>query len=779
VIAYRANLPPPTYTLPEHLIPVARMLFVAAGRGEFRILRMWEKGQMLPRENGQVYPLPLDRRATKIDYIEHKAFILSDNPLMGVPLAGERLPDESRVPALLKAVWGSEVDYIGYSYFRISAGRDTYRYIAPIVIVNWPVEAHGDDLLGFVAEALEDPDVIRVYLAGSFRPLGTDQQVSMMRSQVKILERFAHTLEVREQVQLERLRELMKRIADGVEGLMLSYIALLIETNNPVAVRDVQNTIALKMYSAGYGPQVPLDPAPALRMFDPEKAIARKDYPVYLTVSGLASLGMLLGATMHVGDLYLGDVMLRNRKVIGSLFFDPLQAGDTGTAGVKNYSVLLTGAQGSGKSFAGKVIIMRTLRKYGPRLRVRIIDITGEYTDPSQTEGRPFAEAVGGNGITITGENLHINPAAVPPDVFADASRRADGVMTAMSRVRGILAVALSEHPEAVRQAGKIEEILDAMYRRGPFVGVGTDGRPVFALEALFKGLLKKDSPWGRHIPGSLTLQARQMLTEDGELQQAWNRLLKVVKTKSTVLADPDALLFGTAFFYRTPTIADAAKVLDALVSHGMHQYEHLRTALSPFVHGHMRKIFSGRENELPEASERIVSLYVDRAVFSEREREVLYTLLISVVLDEAIRYQMQARHQNNYYMIVLDEAWRVLQTEAAQRYIINTLARDIRKYRISALLMSQQITDFFATGERATLGASFDMRFFGATADKQDLEYAPITEEARQNLLATGVAGTQYLRGSFVLSVPAGQALVRVNPTPEELNYAKSILQQ
>jgi hypothetical protein len=193
----------------------------------------------------------------------------------------------------------------------------------------------------------------------------------------------------------------------------------------------------------------------------------------------------------------------------------------------------------------------------------------------------------------------------------------------------------------------------------------------------------------------------------------------------------------------------------------------------------------------LPAPDEDAVSLYVDPELPIE-ERLLLYILLLNGIVQDAMNYQRQHLKDPEpmYYLIVLDEFWQILaplksdttfKQNTTTDFLLDTLARNTRKYRIAVIYASQAREDIFGQ-ENSAMRASITMKFYGAgeEAPEDTLLNTEIISPEFRGLYNNVIIKSKSSKKDklFLMDTPRIKAIVSVTPSEHEKNYAEVIRQ-
>lgn len=355
-----------------------------------------------------------------------------------------------------------------------------------------------------------------------------------------------------------------------------------------------------------------------------------------------------------------------------------------------NYNSVILGRSGAGKSYLVKLDVLRSLYT---GTQVQVIDPEDEYTR--------LAEAVGGTVIRLGAPGTTINPLDLDVHTTVDGTRTAAPDALARRRlvVHEFLSLALtSGEALSASEVAVLDEAITLAYTRA---GIGED-----------------PATWTRPAPLLADLRAA-LLDRPGIAPGAISRALNPDQADDP---DPDRGVDEPA------SSSDPAR----------HIAEDLARRLRPYVDGSHAALFSGPTSHPPGG---------DLVVWSLKELpEALRPLGTMLVLD-AVWRTVTHPHDRRRRLVVVDEAWMLLQHSAGARFLLRA-AKSARKHWAGLVVATQDTADVLAS----------------------DLGRAVITNSATQILLrqasqaidtVAAVFGLSAGEQSFLLSAERGDGLL------------------
>ncbi|ANY05741.1 conjugal transfer protein TraC [Pseudonocardia sp. HH130630-07] len=358
-----------------------------------------------------------------------------------------------------------------------------------------------------------------------------------------------------------------------------------------------------------------------------------------------------------------------------------------------NYNSVILGRSGAGKSYLVKLDVLRSLYT---GTQVQVIDPEDEYTR--------LAEAVGGTVVRLGAPGVRVNPLDLDVHVSGDGARTAAPDALARRRlvVHEFLSLALSGGEAlSASEVAVLDEAITLAYTRA---GIGED-----------------PATWTRPAPLLADLRAALLDRPDttpGVISRALN------PTEENP-AGPEG---------NSGANGDAAPMPDP----ARQIAEDLARRLRPYADGSHAALFGGPTSHPPGG---------DLVVWSLKELpEALRPLGTMLVLDAVWRTVIHP-HDRRRRLVVVDEAWMLLQHSAGARFLLRA-AKSARKHWAGLVVATQDTADVLAS----------------------DLGRAVITNSATQILLrqasqaidtVSRVFGLSAGEQSFLLSAERGDGLL------------------
>jgi len=786
-----------------------------------------------------IFLLPIDSKAEemKVEWYEEDAYLISPasppkdllpgGKANGIPIEFDEY--KRQLAPWLFNDFGSIQLEASSMYIKIpDRYKDAPGKYAGFVELVWPpMGVEGDNFILPLFSFLELTRTPEIWTMIWFRPLKSQEFQQMRQSWKKVAEIQMKRKKNVDEDALKRTEMLMEIIEGGsrddYEKFATLKVYFMIFGKTITEVQDKQNLMMDLFEGAGWKTNPGYTGAQALldAFFPPNLKEPWDMGSMIMTSSMIAASGLVHGTTFQLGNMFVGNTLTMKGEPMSVFSFDPFEAGIKNIAGVSNYIVTITGAQGSGKSFFGKLLMMDMKRKYGKKLKIRIIDVTGEYTLSSMSQGgAPFIYAIGGDVALITpGGLVNLNPLEIKEadwkrglqyekyvDSLTEEEKererhkedkeytRTDLVSTEISKIWEWLMIAFSDDfagNSAQLYMGAIGEMLWKMFLYGRPIG---HTRKMGQAAPEWKFLLR-DKMYDKFYPLALKYAQEQISKNDvlahadeetydfvEELLDELRELYDTRKSFVTSMTNNQlAVWFKKYFFryprYRFPMLQDVYEMINVLIDeYGWHHYEPLRTELAKFTRGSMSTIMRGRKTTLPDIEHHALSIHVDREAFPEKEQILIYTLLLNEVLKDMINYQIKNADNKAYFLIAMDEMWKLLQgSEYVKEHIMHVLARDTRKYLIGGLYMSQSRQDFFYPSSPFRTSAM--MRFFGRGESWSPGDAIPAALKTAYEEVAAKEGTHAFL---FVVGGDDGTkaSLVRAVAAPHEIGFAEVISQ-
>ena len=806
------------------------------------------------RDQMQIHLLPIDKQAkssmiSELEWYDEESFIISSvSPPSTIAaskadVAGTEIKPMNKqdyfqtiAPWLIQGGQLLSID-VSSLYIKLpeTAGKEgPGKYAAVVELYAPPDFVDGTNWLTPIIRYINLYKPKELWTVTWFRPM-TDMEI---RQVIKNWEnsfafRLGRNVDPELQAKQEKIRETFRVLgADSMEVLLTVKSGIIIFADTIEELKAQRAALQETFESLGWQTNPAFfEQDVFFRLFIPGTTNSFDEGEILLTAKMMLASGFVHATSMFLGNMYMGDTLLFGEGLpMSSFFFDPFEAGLKGYGGVSNYIVTVTGAQGSGKSFFGKSLMMNLRRKYGDKLKIKIVDVTGEYSLRSMTQGEaPFIEAIGGRVVLIrpNGE-IKINPLEINIEEWkrsllytrgsAEYQRREMGISNTkltdnevefyerfdrfvlmnakMSSVEQWLQIGFSTDPAgaaASNYLGKFKELLEIIFRYGPIQGYRRDPssrQPRWqhllidyynkALPVFLQTYKTKSDPY--IYINSQPEEVRIFLEE------LWHSIvfyLEYIIKNPTASVDALVNFFKSKhekeFFsiprYPYPMLSDIYEMISILIDEfGNLHLDPLRTALSRFTNSAIATVMDSRISTLPPADEPAISITIDREskVFSDNDQILLYTLLLDSIVRDSIAFQLRTGN-SAYFLIAIDEMWKLMQgAEYVRTHIANVLARDTRKYLIGGLYMSQDRYDFFYPN--SPFSTSVKMKFFGVGENLRDI-MEPVPDMLR--------GAYEVLKPhQFLMVIGEGgnvnrSAIVKIKPSAHEIAYAEVIRQE
>jgi len=492
------------------------------------------------------------------------------------------------------------------------------------------------------------------------------------------------------------------------------------------------------------------------------------DIQGFVTTDGIfAAAGPFVGTNLEFGRYPFGKSFrihpmttnFTDAQEAGAAFFDPIEAYHDKIS--PNAHIIVSGASGSGKSMTVKGLIRRFSLKYGDRMHIVIADASGEYTLGNAMfmrflEGEIYDSQAKEDSLYegVPRHPLLINPMTIAAELWDNPSLdKLNLVRAAIDRLDQFLKIVVENLDDY--QRGLVLNMAKELYFLGPPVITGYKydeyGVRIPVISYLY---------WNQYI------EAVQKAMPDRTPDQLVDIIYQLVDTSTS--GDN-----GVQPIYRSPTLQDLLIVMEA---RGLTRSS-IYTTLYKMVNGGAGAIL-GSESTHISLDKKLVGLYVPNNIDGvpiQVPTHVFYVTLINqMVMEWEHRYNADPSWREHHLMVVLDEFWQYLETDAYGQVkladILDRWIRFERKFNISFILLSQNFQDDFVK-KLPALYQNSAIKLIG----KQEKS----SEDAMAAVTGTGVGGlpinvlemmTQLTPGHFFINTPQGTSLTYVSLSPLEM---------
>ncbi|MEU9823308.1 TraG/VirB4 family ATPase [Pseudonocardia alni] len=381
-----------------------------------------------------------------------------------------------------------------------------------------------------------------------------------------------------------------------------------------------------------------------------------------------------------------------------------------------NYNSVILGRSGAGKSYLVKLDLLRSLQT---GVHAQVVDPEDEY--------RRLADAVGATTVRLGAPGVRINPLDLDTHTLPDGTRTAapDALARRRLTLHTLLTIALTTTDHSTDDRSSAGGELSASER-----AVLDEAITMTYVRA---GITDDPATWTR--PAPLLADLHHTLTTHGQDRIAPGAIDRALHPDTAVEDDDldiDAGNDAAVDLAAGSAVRNVHTATDGIAAD-------LAARLRPFVDGAFSGLFDGPTSHPPTAG--------PLTVWSVREvPEPLRPLATMLVLD-AIWRTVTHPHDRRRRLVVVDEAWLLLQHRAGARFLLRA-AKSGRKHWCGLTVATQDTADILGS----------------------DLGRAVITNAATQILLrqapqaidrVTDVFGLSAGERGFLLSAQRGDGLL------------------
>ena len=216
-----------------------------------------------------------------------------------------------------------------------------------------------------------------------------------------------------------------------------------------------------------------------------------------------------------------------------------------------------------------------------------------------------------------------------------------------------------------------------------------------------------------------------------------------------------DKLLLRLYKRQQQPQLADLYKLLK------QQQQTALCLKLERYVTGSLKGLFNQPTS---------FNLEAQLTVFNLQHLSVALRPLVMMIISDCVYEQVLKKPEQR--LLVIDEAWLLLQDRSAREFL-NALVRRARKYYLGVTLISQQLADFNTAEARSALLAQASLKILLRQDDSQLSTVADqlVLSRAERRFLLTAATGEALLLAGNrhvllrVLALPGEHPLITTNP--------------